>query len=117
MISKETTISAEEVGEHFEDMVRRVRDGEVIVVEQGDQPQVAIIPVEEYRRMTGSEPDIPEWQSKLDEASEMLSRDLAGKKIDWDQIIYDMREERSQQLLENLGYGGSTDESDSEHDQ
>lgn len=111
MTTKESTISAEDAQSRFDEMVRRARDHEAIIVEQSGEPQVAIISVEEYRRLGGNDPetlavqetgDNPEWLRMVEETGKLFEKDLKGEKIDVDEIIHRMRDERDEELLEGL---------------
>lgn len=95
--------------------MRRAAGNETIVVERSGEPKVVIMSIEHFERLSkamgnsDAEPDeIPEWRRKLDRASEMLARDLAGQRINWTRLITDMRDDRTRQLLENLEEGKRT---------
>jgi prevent-host-death family protein len=126
---KPSRVTATEARVRFGEMMRRAERGETLLVERGGEPKAVIISIEEYgrlserdRRSTETEPDVvetPEWQRRLVEVREKASRELTGKNTDWDQIIHDMREERSQQLLETLESGKSVNaaERDAQEDE
>lgn len=107
---RSSRISATEARVHFGEMMRRAEQGETLVVERSGEPRVAIVSIEEYNRLSEHHPTVdtndeatkPEWQRMLDETGNRLREELNGKKIDWDKIIHDMRNERDEELLENL---------------
>jgi prevent-host-death family protein len=112
---KPSRVTATEARVHFGEMIRRAERGETLLVERGGELKAVIISIEEYGRLSDRDRsatetethvvDTPEWQRRLVEVREKASRELTGKNIDWDQIIHDMREERSRQLLETLESG------------
>ena len=112
-VGKTSRVSATEARVHFGEIMRRAEQGETLVVERSGEPKVILMSLEHYRQLeqcreSDPEAEAPEWQRKLIEVREKVSRELGGKEIDWEQIINDMREERSRHLLETFESGRRT---------
>ena len=103
----EGVVSAAEVGTQFGELMQRVVDQqETVIVERDGDPQVAIMPVTEYERLRGlAEPE--DWWDKVLRVRELIRLELGDRELPpVEEVIRQMREERDEQLLENLrGYG------------
>jgi len=95
------TVSATDARIRFGEIMRRAKKGPVIV-ERGGKPEVVVISKQEYDRLAGSVPQV-DWRKKLDELHERLRVELAGRTLpEPEEIIRQSREERDEQLLDNL---------------
>ena len=95
------TVSATDARIRFGEIMRRAKKGPVIV-ERGGKPEVVVISKQEYDRLAGNVPQL-DWRKKLDELHERLRVELAGRTLpEPEEIIRQGREERDEQLLDNL---------------
>ena len=95
------TVSATDARIRFGEIMRRAKKGPVIV-ERGGKPEVVVISKQEYDRLAGNVPQV-DWRKKLDELHERLRVELAGRTLpEPEEIIRQSREERDEQLLNNL---------------
>jgi len=95
------TVSATDARIRFGEIMRRAKNGPVIV-ERAGKPEVVIISKQEYDQLTGSTPQ-KDWQKTLDELHERLRIELAGRTLpEPEEIIRQGREERDEQLLNDL---------------
>jgi prevent-host-death family protein len=115
MVRKQTsTVTATEARVHFGEIMRRAEGDETIVVERSGEPKVVIMSIENFERLSEGHgnmaiaDDVPEWRRKLEEVREKASQELAGKNIDWAEVIHEGREERSRQILETFEAGRRT---------
>jgi prevent-host-death family protein len=95
------TVSATDARIRFGEIMRRAKKGPVIV-ERGGKPEVVVISKQEYDRLAGNKPQA-DWREKLDELHKTLRVELAGRTLpEPEEIIRQGREERDEQLLDNL---------------
>lgn len=95
------TVSATDARIRFGEIMRRAKKGPVIV-ERGGKPEVVVISKQEYDMLTGNAPQ-KDWRKMLDELHERLRVELAGRTLpEPEDIIRQGREERDEQLLDNL---------------
>ncbi len=95
------TVSATDARIHFGEIMRRAKKGPVIV-ERGGKPEVVVISKQEYDQLVGNAPK-KDWRTMLDELHERLRVELAGRTLpEPEEIIRQGREERDEQLLDNL---------------
>lgn len=100
------TISATEARVHFGELMRSVvEDEQPVIVERAGKPQVVVLDVNEYQRMKATEQQ-ESWKStfkRLQEVGDAIRAELGGSSLpDPAEVIRQMREERSEQLLEAL---------------
>jgi len=100
----ERTISATEARVHFGQLMRRVvENGEAVFVERSGKPQVVVISVAEYERLTEGRPETEDWWTLVEESREAIQRGLNGRPMPpIEDIIHEMREERDTQIMANL---------------
>jgi PHD/YefM family antitoxin component YafN of YafNO toxin-antitoxin module len=77
-------------------------NNETVTVERGGQPKAVILSVEEYERLIRHAPQEEDWQTLLMESRKSFRESLGDKELDIDSVIATMREERSDELFENL---------------
>jgi prevent-host-death family protein len=96
-------VSASEARNHFGRLMRRVvAEQEPIVVEDDGKPQIVLLPVEPYERLSAGEVrPSGEWNELVDEALAEIEAALGDRPVPpAEQIIAEMREERDAQLLD-----------------
>lgn len=100
------TVDATEAGGGVEELARRVvADGTPLVVERGGEPQVVVLPVAEYERLLGGqpEPEREDWWELARQSREAIHRRRNGRPLPpSEDVIHEMREERDAQILSNL---------------
>lgn len=108
------TVSATEARVHFGEIIREATEsGEPILVERSGKPQVVIVSQETWERMSNGERVRPKWQVELERfRREVHETHPQLRNVNWDDEIHAMREERSEELVDNLlrrESGGSVD--------
>lgn len=103
----EKTISATEARVHFGELIRKVKEEkQPYVVERDGEPYVVVLSVEEYERLRIKKQD-ERWRENLERALELgaaISARRGGAPLpDPAEIIREMREERTRQLMEAIG--------------
>ncbi|MDP9365772.1 MAG: type II toxin-antitoxin system Phd/YefM family antitoxin [Chloroflexota bacterium] len=103
----ERTVTVAEAGRDFDGLVQRVmNEQDAVVVEREGEPQVVLLSVEEYRQLRGDQThgrQGPGWEELLRETHEQIRRDGGGPLTPpVEEVIREMREERDEQLLNNL---------------
>jgi prevent-host-death family protein len=101
------TISATEARVHLGELLRGVSEERATYyVERSGTPIAVVVPVEEYEALIDQqrgEYKRPEWLENALRIGQEVAKERAGKPpIDWDQMIEEGREERSEELLEGL---------------
>ena len=98
----ERTVSATETRVHFGEMMRRVVEGgETLIVERSGRPQVVILSVAHYERLTLLGEQNNSWQENLKRLRQQVDADLSGRQLPpAEEIIRRMREERDDQLAD-----------------
>ena len=101
------TISATDARVHFGEVLRGVSEERATYyVERSGKPVAVVIPVEEYEALHQKQQGDyvrPEWLENAIRIGQKIAADRAGKPpIDWDAIIEEGREERSEELLHGL---------------
>ena len=102
----ERTVSATEARIHFGELIQGVVEKqEAVIVEKSGKPQVVVVSVEEYERLKNRQTE-DNWQSALERLTRLRERIAARRQgqpipssVD---IIREMREERDEQLFNNL---------------
>lgn len=95
------TVSATDARIRFGEIMRRAQKGPVIV-ERSGKPEVVVISKQEYDQLVGHSPP-KDWRKMLDELHKRLRVELAGRTLpEPEEIIRQGREERDEQLLNNL---------------
>lgn len=95
------TVSATDARIRFGEIMRRAKKGPVIV-ERAGKPEVVVISKQEYDQLVGNVSQ-RDWRKKLDDLHEKLRVELAGQTLpEPEEIIRQGREERDEQLLDNL---------------
>ncbi len=102
MVTK--TVSATEARIHFGELMRRVvEDQQPVTIERAGKPQVVVVSIEQYEQLVTGHPQEPDWRKSLQHAHVQITRELSDIEIaPTDEIIRQMREERSEQLLDAL---------------
>ena len=97
----EKIVSATEARIHFGQMMQRVtEEQQAIIVEKSGQPQIVLISISEYERMKAAAQP-PTWLDQLLQVREQVASEIGDRKLPAaDDIIHQMREERSAQLLD-----------------
>ncbi len=98
----ERVVSATEARIRFGELMRRaVEDRETIIVERGGKPYVVVLSVQAYERLRKEHPETT-WQETLEQILRLGARIKArrgGKPLPPpEEVIREMREERSAQL-------------------
>lgn len=95
-------VTATEARVHFGELMRRVVENEeTVIVERAGKPQVAVVPVAAYERLTAQSPARPHWQELLEKAHDRIRRDLGDRELPpAEELLREMREERSAHLFE-----------------
>ncbi len=97
-----TTMSATQARVHFGEVLRRVRDNEIITVEHAGKPQAVIMSIEEYERLRAHAPEPEHWHDLLMKSRALFREALGDEEIDVDELIHRMREERDEELINGL---------------
>ena len=101
------TISATDARVHFGEVLRGVSEERATYyVERSGTPVAVVIPVEEYealRQQRQGEYVRPAWLENAIRVGQMIAAERVGRPpIDWDAMIEEGREERSEDLLDGL---------------
>jgi prevent-host-death family protein len=97
----EQIYSATQARIHFGEIMRRARQGPVIVERDGVQ-EVVVISKQTYDRLTAAAPQ-PDWRQLLKEAHESIRDAIGDRQLpDPAEMIHLAREERDEQLLDSL---------------
>ncbi len=98
----EKAISATEARIHFGELMRHVVDhDEPIIVERGGKPEVVVMSIAEYKRLR--EDHSNDWRARLDAVHALIRSERGDEPLPPpEEIIRAMREERNEQLLDNL---------------
>lgn len=100
--TRKTTISATEARIHFGDVLKRVENNETITVERGGHPKAVILSINEYKRLRAQEPDTDPVENRLLKVRERYLREAVNVHYDVEGEIRRMREERSDELDNDL---------------
>ena len=94
-------LTATEARVRFGDLLKRVSEQrETILVERGGQPQVVVLPLDEYQRLLDLD-RAQDWGELFLDTMARVERDTAGKPpLAADELIHQMREERDAELLD-----------------
>lgn len=102
----EKVMSATEARVHFGEVMREVSErDEIVIVERGGNPMIAIISMEQLDRFRQASADEEgrDWFDRAMRSRERIRRAFGDRPIpDIDQLVDDMREERDAQILANL---------------
>ncbi len=98
----EYSVTATEARIHFGELMRRVVERrQIVMVERGGKPHIVMLSVEEYERLKSAETARPDWRTLVDEAQAQIQAELGGRELaPPEEIIRQMREERSAQLAD-----------------
>lgn len=101
------TVSATEMRVHLGELLRGVSEERATYyVERSGTPIAVVVPVEEYEALKDQQRGEyvrPEWLKNIIRISQEFAASREGMPpIDWDTIIEEGREERSEELLEGL---------------
>jgi prevent-host-death family protein len=97
------TVTATEARVHLGELLDDVEHNDAITVEQAGNAETVVVPVREAHALSGTSTEAPDWRKSLNRARASFIRDLGDRpRPDLAQMIRDMREERSAQLLDNL---------------
>jgi prevent-host-death family protein len=95
-------ISATEARIHFGEVMKRAENNETLIVERSAQPKVVIMSVEEYHRLRESGPLQDSLEERLRSVRERYLREAVDVHYDVEGEIRRMREERSDELDNDL---------------
>lgn len=100
------TMSATEARIHFGELMRHVTEKqEPVIVERAGKPQVVVISVEEYEKLKAQDAKSG-WREtfyKITELSQKIKERRGGEPLPPpDEIIRQMREDRSEQIQSSL---------------
>lgn len=92
-------VSATEARVRFGELMRRVTErGEIVVVERGGQPQVVVLSVDEYERLSAGRRE--DWKELARRAREGIRDELNGRELPPpEEVIRQGREDRDERLL------------------
>jgi prevent-host-death family protein len=96
----ERTITATEARVHFGELMRQIADsGETIIVERGGKPVVAVLSIDDYRRLQCDAGERDRARERLREFHEELRKELAGRTLPpAEDVIREGRDERDEQI-------------------
>ena len=96
------TVSATDARVRFGEIMRRAQKGPVIV-ERGGKPEVVVISKQKYDELVSAIPQ-PDWRKQLEETHALIRARYGDGEIEPppEEIIRQGREERDDQLLNNL---------------
>lgn len=94
-------VPATEVRIHFGEIMRRAKDGPIIVERRG-KPEVVILSKQAFDRLMAGETTIP-WQELVTEARDRVAAELGGRPLPPpEEIIRQEREARDAQIEDSL---------------
>ena len=98
----ENPVPATEARIHFGEIMRKAVDsGEHIVVEKGGTPQIVILSITEYRRLTARATGEGNWRKLVIQAGERLATEAGDRPIPApEDVIRKMRALRTDELLD-----------------
>jgi prevent-host-death family protein len=96
------TVSATDARIRFGEIMRRAKKGPVIV-ERGGKPEVVVISKQHYDELVSATPQA-DWRKQLAETHSLIRAKYGDREIEPppEEIIRQGREERDEQLLDNL---------------
>ena len=96
------TVSATDARIRFGEIMRRAKKGPVIV-ERGGKPEVVVISKQQYDELISAAPK-PDWRKQLEETHALIRARYGEREIEPapEEIIRQGRENRDEQLLDNL---------------
>jgi prevent-host-death family protein len=96
------TVSATQARIHFGEIMRQARI-EPVIVERDGKPEVVVISKQEYDQLVENAPK-QDWRKMLAETHALIRAELGGREIQPspEEVIRQGREERDEQLLDNL---------------
>lgn len=104
--SMDKVMSATEARVHFGEVMRDVSErDEIVIVERGGDPKVAIISVEKLDRLRQGQKNDEgtDWFERAMRSRERIRQAFGDQPIpDIDELFHEMREERDAQILANL---------------
>jgi prevent-host-death family protein len=95
-------MSATQARVHFGEVLRRVENNETITVERGGKPKAVILSIGEYQKLKSGDSSAPTWEEQLRRTQERFLREATNVEYDVEENIRQMREERSDQLFDDL---------------
>jgi prevent-host-death family protein len=95
-------MSATQARVHFGEVLRRVENNETITVERGGKPKAVILSIGEYQKLKSGGSSAPSWEEQLRRTQERFLREATNVEYDVEENIRQMREERSDQLFDDL---------------
>jgi prevent-host-death family protein len=102
----DTVVSATDARVHFGELMRQVMEtGKAVTVERGGKPAVVVVPVAEYEHLLELEHRRREdWWKRLDAIHARIRAEIGDRPVpDTDELIREMREERSREIDEASG--------------
>ena len=96
------TVSATDARIRFGEIMRRAKKGPVIV-ERGGKPEGVVISKQEYDQLVSAAPRL-DWRKQLEETHALIRARFGDREIEPppEEIIRQGREERDEQILDNL---------------
>ena len=94
-------VSATEARVHFGELLRRVNEGETVLVERGGLLQAAVVPAGEYERLqAGMEPQA--WRERARVARERIRAEVAGASLPLPEEVVRSEREQRDECLDDL---------------
>lgn len=96
------TVTATEARVHFGEVTRRVEEhGEAVVVERDGREVVAIISIDDYRRLNALGETDQDWWQLMQANHTRILEELGDRELTpADELIHQLREERDAELLD-----------------
>jgi prevent-host-death family protein len=99
-VSIERVVNATEARVHFGDLLRRVKDGDTIIVERGGVPQAVVISLPQYRRLSTSS-QAGSWRRLAQSARDLAREELKDRQAPTpEDMLEESRGERDEQLTD-----------------
>ena len=95
-------VSATEARIHFGQLMERVAElEETVIVERSGKPQVVILSVREYDRLSAGRKEEDDWLVLADRSRARIQEESDGRRLPpAEELIGQMREERDAQLMD-----------------
>lgn len=96
------TVSATEARVHFGELLTKVvTTQQPVVVERSGEPQVVIVPVAEYERLSGAGDARESWEVQVGHIHALIRKETRGRKmLPAEQLIDEGRDERDATFLD-----------------
>jgi prevent-host-death family protein len=97
----ERTVNATEARGRFGALMRQVVESqEHVIVERGGEPQVVVLPIAEYRRLTSRPSSAMDWRALVRQSRAQIEAELEGRDLPPAEVMLrQLREEQDEHLL------------------